>query len=144
MTTTPHVRDPLQVRAVPAADPSADFFWTSGADGVLRIAKCSDCEYFVHPPSTPCPRCLSSRIAPAPVSGLGTVQTFTVNVQAWIDNQDPYVIAIVELDEQQGLRLTTNVVDCPVDAVHIGQRVRVAFVHRHDLWYPVFRVDGPR
>ena len=138
------VEDPLLARAVPAGDPLADFFWTSGADGVLRITRCSDCGHFVHPPSTPCPRCLSSRIVPEAVSGLGTVHTFTVNVQPWTPGQDPYVIAIVELDEQQGLRLTTNMVDCPPGDVHIGQRVRVAFVHRHGLWYPAFRVDGAK
>jgi uncharacterized OB-fold protein len=78
------------------------------------------------------------------VSGLGTVHTFTVNVQPWVSGQQPYVIAVVELAEQQGLRLTTNIVGCHIDDIGIGQRVRVAFVHRNDLWYPVFRVDGER
>ena len=50
----------------------------------------------------------------------------------------PYVIAIVELDEQPGLRLTTNIVNCPVEAVHIGMRVRVLFDHREDVWLPLF------
>jgi uncharacterized OB-fold protein len=72
------------------------------------------------------------------VSGAGTVATYTVNVQQWVAGQQPYSIAIVELDEQLGLRLTTNVVGCDPDEVHIGQRVRVSFIHRNDIYYPVF------
>jgi len=125
-------------------DPSTDFFWTSGEDGLLRITKCSDCGYFIHPPSTPCPLCLSNRVEPQPVSGRGVVHTFTVNVQPWVPDQAPYVIAIVELVEQQGLRLTTNLVGCGVEDAGIGLKVRVAFAHRHDIWYPVFRLDDAR
>jgi uncharacterized OB-fold protein len=37
----------------------------------------------------------------------------------------PYVIAIVELEE--GPRMTTNIVQCDPDAVHIGMPVQAAF-----------------
>ena len=37
----------------------------------------------------------------------------------------PYAIAYVELDE--GPRMLTNIVDCDLDTVHIGQRVKVCF-----------------
>jgi len=144
MTRAPGVEDPLLRRAAPVADPSMDFFWTSGEDGLLRFVNCSDCGYFVHPPSAPCPRCLSAQLHPRPVTGRGTVHTFTVSVQPWVPGQEPYVIAVVELAEQQGLRLTTNVVGCHVDDVRIGQPVRVAFVHRNGLWYPVFCIEDER
>ena len=52
--------------------------------------------------------------------------------------QVPFVVAIVELDEQEALRLTTNIVGVPVETVHIGQRVRVSFDHREDVWLPLF------
>jgi uncharacterized OB-fold protein len=38
---------------------------------------------------------------------------------------EPYAIAYVTLDE--GPTMMTNVVDCELDAVRIGQRVRVVF-----------------
>lgn len=72
------------------------------------------------------------------VSGRGTIYTFTVNHQQWVEDQSPYVIAIVELEEQQGLRLTTNVVNCDVDEMAIGASVVVRFVARNSVWYPVF------
>jgi uncharacterized OB-fold protein len=37
----------------------------------------------------------------------------------------PYVYALVDLDE--GPRLTTNIVGCPVDEVAVGMRVRARF-----------------
>ena len=37
----------------------------------------------------------------------------------------PYALAYVTLDE--GVTMMTNIVDCDLDAIRIGQRVRVAF-----------------
>lgn len=132
------VDDPLLQRPAPADDPLHRFFWASGADGVLRMLRCTDCGYWLHPPSPRCPSCSSAAVAPQPLSGRATVYSFTVNVQQWVPDQPPYVYAIVELAEQAGLRLTTNVVGCAPEDVRIGQSLRVAFVHRHDVYYPVF------
>jgi uncharacterized OB-fold protein len=41
------------------------------------------------------------------------------------DDALPYVVAIVELDE--GVRLVSNVVDCPPERVHIGMPVEAVF-----------------
>jgi uncharacterized OB-fold protein len=55
----------------------------------------------------------------------------------------PYAIAIVELDEQEGLRLTTNVVNCAAEDVRIGMRVQVVFDQYEDVWIPLFQpVEG--
>jgi uncharacterized OB-fold protein len=132
------IEDPLVVRAVPAPDALANFFWSSGADGRLRVLHCAFCGHYIHPPSRPCPRCLATEVAPAVVSGLGTVQACTVNVQQWVADQPPYSVAIIELAEQPGLRLTSNVVNCSPGEVRIGQTVAVRFVHRNDIYYPVF------
>jgi uncharacterized OB-fold protein len=50
----------------------------------------------------------------------------------------PYVIAVVELEEQPGLRLLTNIVDCPVDEVAIDMPVEVEFRRQGDAFVPVF------
>ena len=69
--------------------------------------------------------------------------TFTVNRHTYRPEvPPPYVVALVELDEQPGLRLTTNVVNCHVDEVEIGMRVRVVFERAgDDVWVPVFEPD---
>ena len=114
-------------------------FWTGGRNGELLITRCTDCGYWVHPPSPRCPQCLSDAVEPEAVSGRGTVYSFTINRQAWVPGLEvPFVIAIVELDEQPGLRLMTNIVDCRVDEVEIGMPVEVAFVERSEAFVPVF------
>jgi uncharacterized OB-fold protein len=134
-------------RILPRLDDRNRGFWTSGADGVLRFLRCEDCGYWNHPPTPLCPRCHSKRQAYTPVSGRATLHTFTVNHQAWMPGPElPYVIAIVELPEQEGLRLTTNLVNCAVDDVRIGMPVRVTFEHHPDpdgdVYLPMFEPDG--
>jgi len=74
------------------------------------------------------------------VSGRATVATFTIDRHQWFEGfPPPYVIAIVELDEDPSVRLTTNIVDCDTDDVYIGQRVVVTFEDWDEVWVPVFR-----
>ena len=133
-------------RVPPAADPVTEFFWSSGADGRLRFQRCTACGYFLHPPGPWCPECGSHDLAPAPVSGRGTVHAFTINHQPWDGDPTPFVVALVELDEQVGLRLTTNIVGCAPAEVFVDQRVRVvferrAFDGRGTVYYPLFTPD---
>jgi uncharacterized OB-fold protein len=126
-------------RLLPRVTDENRFFWTSGADGRLRFLRCEECGTYVHPPSPICPDCLSKALDPAAVSGRATVATFTVNHQPWIPGYDPpYVIAIVEIDEQPSVRLMTNIVGCPPEAVRIGMPVQVTFEEYEDVWLPHF------
>jgi uncharacterized OB-fold protein len=114
-------------------------FWTGGRDGELLIVRCGACGFWVHPPSPRCPKCLSDAVAPSAVSGRGTVYSYTINRQAWVPGLEvPFVLAIVELDEQPGLRLMTNLVDCLPEEAEIGMPVEVAFVERGEAFVPVF------
>jgi uncharacterized protein len=118
-------------------------FWQGGREGRLVVLRCQDCGYYLHPPIPVCPRDQSKHLVPEPVSGRGRVATYTVNHHPWLPGFDPpYVVALVELAEQPGLRLTTNLVNCPPDAVAIGQTVQVVFRHvedpNGDVWLPLF------
>ena len=127
------------VRLLPRLDSTNRFFWTSGADGVLRFLRCDGCGHYVHPPAPRCPYCLERGLSAAPVSGRGQVHSFTVNHQQWIPGSDLYVIGLVTIAEQDDVRLTTNIVDCePVD-VRIGMPVGVVFDNVGDVWLPLFR-----
>jgi len=113
-------------------------FWTGGARGELLIQRCVACERWVHPPRATCPDC-DGPVRVDPVSGTGTVFTYTVNEQPYHpDVPPPYVVAIVALDEQDDLRLPTNIVRCDPDAVQIGMPVRVLFEQHGDIYVPVF------
>jgi uncharacterized OB-fold protein len=91
----------------------------------LLIEHCDNCARWVHPPAGECRDC-GGPLAERPVSGRGTVFTYTVNHHAFNPELPiPYVIAIVELAEQSGLRLAANIVDCDPDAVKGGMPVAV-------------------
>lgn len=65
--------------------------------------------------------------------------TLTVSDRAVVPGFDPpSVIALVAIDEQPDVRLVTNIVGCPWDAVHIGMAVRVVFEQHGDTWLPLF------
>jgi uncharacterized OB-fold protein len=131
-------------RILPRLSATNEFFWTSGADGRLRFLRCTTCGYLVHPPAPICPIDRTKTLQPAPVSGRATVATFTVNHQPWIPGFDPpYVVAMVEIDEQPSVRLTTNIVGCEPDEVRIGMPVQVVFEHREDVWIPLFEPVPP-
>jgi uncharacterized OB-fold protein len=131
--------DAKPFRVLPRVDDTNRHYWTGGADGELRFLRCGACGYWLHPPGPICPACLSKELAPAAVSGAAVVHTFTVNHQPWIPGFDPpYVIAIVELPEQAGLRITTNIVGCAPDEVRVGMPVFVTFDEYEDVWLPMF------
>jgi len=72
------------------------------------------------------------------------VYSFTINHQNWdrTTENSPYVIAIVELSEQKGLRVLTNIVACPPGEVEIGMAVTVDFETFEGIYLPVFAPAG--
>ncbi|MDO9599021.1 MAG: OB-fold domain-containing protein [Azoarcus sp.] len=114
-------------------------FWTSGADGQLRMQRCRSCGHWLHPAGVICSECLSRDLAAEALTGLATVEAVTINYQPWTPGVPvPYVVAIVGLDEQKGLNLTTNIIGIPVEDVHIGQRVKVVFEQIEEVYLPLF------
>ena len=133
------------VRLLPQVGPENEHVGQGGAQGELRFLRCGGCETYVHPPSPICPECLGRDLAPAAVSGRAVLHTFTVNHQPWIPGfEPPYVVAIVELVEQPGLRLMTNIVNCEHDEVEIGMPLRVLFEDiGDDVYLPLFEPVAP-
>ena len=133
------------MRPLPELTSSTEWFWTSGADGRLRIQACSVCATLVHPPVPICPACRSTAWEPRVVSGRGTVIGYTVNQHPWHPAfEPPYDIAVVALAEDPMVRLTTNIVGCDPADVHVGQDVVVRFEHHEDVWLPLFEpTDDP-
>lgn len=126
-------------RVLPRVTPWNEHFWKGGAEGKLLFLRCRDCATWIHPPSPVCPDCHGKDVEPEAVSGRATVLTYTLNHQPWVPAPDhPYAIAIVEIEEQRGLRLMTNIVHCPPEQVRIGMPVRVVFEQHDDVFVPLF------
>ncbi|WP_426573730.1 Zn-ribbon domain-containing OB-fold protein [Aquihabitans sp. McL0605] len=129
-------------RILPALMPEDEHYWTGGKDGELRFVRCGDCGWWLHPNGPVCPSCLSRNLHVTAASGKGVVHAFTINWQPWIPGFDPpYVVAIIALPEQEGLRVTSNVFGCEPDEVHTGMAVTVDFEQHGDVWIPIFRPE---
>ncbi|WP_432246318.1 Zn-ribbon domain-containing OB-fold protein [Mycolicibacterium sp. ELW1] len=136
------------LRLAPSPTPESEAFWTGGRDGNLMISRCHACGHFFHPPGPACWRCRSTDVAPEKVSGRATVAAFSVDRQPWIPGfEPPYIVAIVEIAEDPGVRLITNVVDVEPADMRIGLEVEVFFEDWTALsggedtrvWIPLFR-----
>ncbi|WP_063824959.1 Zn-ribbon domain-containing OB-fold protein [Nocardia pseudovaccinii] len=105
-------------------------FWDAAARRVLSIQRCRNCGQRFHPPVPVCSRCHCEKLRFDPVSGLGTIYAYTVMTEALVPGFAagiPLVVAAVELDEQEGLVVVSNLVDFGGTEVPIGARVEVAF-----------------
>jgi len=126
-------------RVMPAVTPENEHFWQGGAEGELRFQRCKACETLVHPPAPICPDCLGRDFDTPAVSGRGRVYSYTINHQPWIPGFDPpYVVAIVVIDEQADVRLTTNIVGCAPEDVAIDMPVQVTFEEWEGVFIPLF------
>jgi len=114
----------------PEPDDVTRFFWEGVDRHTLLILRCQSCGHFVHLPREVCRYCLSTDLVPTEVSGRGVLETFTVPLQPfhpWFYAHMPYVLAIVELEEQEDLKLVTNIVDRDENDLHCGMPVHVVF-----------------
>src|ERR1700712_1776718 len=131
------------VRPMPALTKDSAFYWTSGSDGHLRIARCEACKLYIHPPRPYCASCGSFDVRPSIVRGQGRVASFTINEQKWLPGlETPYVIAMVELTEQAELHVFTNIIGCAVGEVDIGMPVAVTFEQHGEVYLPMFEPVG--
>ena len=86
----------------------------------------------MHPPDSLDHGC-GATLQPSAVSGRGTVWSFTINYHPWNPAvPPPYVIALVELEEQADLRLVTNIVNCDPAEFGIGMPVQVTWEELSD------------
>lgn len=127
-------------RPLPFPDPETGFFWEATARRKLEILRCQTCKTWVHYPKPSCWNCSSMDLKPEEVSGRGTVYSYTVTHQDVPGYTAPFAVVIVELEEQAGLRMVSNVVDVPPDDVRIGMPVEVTFQPvAEDVWLPLFK-----
>jgi uncharacterized OB-fold protein len=143
MTTFEVVAEPTLATPVPEIAPELAEFWTATTQGRLLLRRCTACGEAHWYPRTACPFCHSTATVWEEASGRGTVYTFSVVRRGLGGYADaPYVLAYVQLAE--GPRVMTNIVDCAIESVAIGQEVEVVF-HRasDDAALPRFRPVVP-
>ncbi len=105
----------------PPVTPEVQPFWDAAGRGEFLIKGCQKCSQVHFYPRAICPFCGSDRTEWRPASGRGTVYSYSVMRRAEV----PYAIAYVTLEE--GPTMVTNLVDCDLDRLRIGQAVRLVW-----------------
>jgi len=129
---------------LPTLDDASRPFWDAANEGRLLAKRCRTCGEVHFYPRPFCPVCWSADVEWFEVSGRATLYTYSVVYQNDLPPfaaRVPYVAAIVELEE--GPRMMSNVVDCPLEQLEVGMALQVTF-HRatDELAFPVFSPAG--
>jgi len=114
----------------PIADPDTKDFWSAAKDGNLMIGSCRSCKEPHYYPRGMCPHCGSQEVELIRSSGKGKIYSWSVLRKA----EPPFAIAYVTLDD--GPTMMTNIIECDLDGLEIGQRVELKFS-------PTEESDGP-
>jgi uncharacterized OB-fold protein len=95
--------------------------------------KCSQCGKINFPPRLICPECQGREFETTKLAERGKVLTYTiirVAPQQFVD-QVPFAVGIIELED--GVRLMGQIVDCDIDLMKIGQKVKLEFRKIYDV-----------
>lgn len=118
----------------------SDDFFDAAREGKLLIQRCASCGEHQFYPRGLCIHCGDAAVEWTEASGKGTVHTYTVihqqGMPGWRD-ETPFVAAIIDLEE--GVRMTSNVVEVDPSEVRIGMDVEVVFVDEGPYVLPRFR-----
>ncbi len=115
-------------KPLPTPTPTSMPFWNGLKEGVVKLQKCNDCGGWVFYPRSRCSSCLSDSLEWREVSGNGTLYTFTIARQPTsphFADEVPQHLAVVELEE--GVRLTTTLVNVAEADIRVGMRLRPYF-----------------
>ncbi|MCW2649508.1 MAG: hypothetical protein JWR32_484 [Mycobacterium sp.] len=116
---------------VPVPDPDSAPYWEALKNGKLMLCRCDDTGTWIHPPLE------RSRFTGGPVhfeevSGKGSIYSYIVVRQALVPGRTPpYVVGLIELAEQPGLRINAVVDADPAD-VRVGQQVQARIAELGD------------
>ena len=116
--------------------------------GELLINRCADCGRYHQPPRPMCPSCWALNIVPTPVSGRGTIfLLMQLHAGPPADGVDylggGHPVVVVELEEQEHLRITGTVQGFEADGPRIGDAVELAFLDRSGVPIVAFRPSQP-
>lgn len=129
----------MNPKPLPDIDDITRPFWDAVQRRTLALQRCDDCATWIFYPNTWCTACFGRALSWHPVSGRGSVYTYSVvhypPFEAFAA-EVPYVLATVELEE--GPHMMTNIVGCHHEAVHVGMRVQICFEDRNGFLVPQF------
>ena len=115
-------------KPVPRHTPDNHQFWEGCREHKIMLPWCLHCDRPHWPPGPVCPYCFGDFLTWRQASGLGKVSSWVIVRKGWLPAFEadlPYNAVQVELEE--GVRLTGNVVGLPNESLRVGLPVEVVF-----------------
>lgn len=119
---------PRSSKPSPRITPDSQPFWDACRAHRWMLPYCTRCGQPHMPPGPVCPFCFSATLQWREASGRGTVSSWTRVHQAWFPafaDDLPYNVIEVQLEE--GPRVTANLIGGADVVLRVGMRVRVVF-----------------
>ena len=127
---------------IPADHPMHRFYWDAVKAGQLQLLRCHSCGHFIHYPRPICRWCASTDLAPEKISGRGSLYSYTTVMQAghpYFVDKVPYIIGVMEIDEEPGVRLPGGI-EAAEEDLTCGMPLEVVFrTINPTLTLPYFR-----
>ena len=131
---------PLEGIPLPDLERLPDYergFWEGSRSRELRIQQCAECKVFRHLPTPMCPHCHSLEYTWTKMSGRGVVYSYVivrhpVHPAIREKEQVPYNLCLIELEEQEGLRICSNVLNIAPEDISNDMPVEVTFMPTKD------------
>jgi hypothetical protein len=134
-------RSDVWTHHLPVIDAESAPFWAATRQHRLLIRHCHACGRPHFYPRHYCPHCWSDDCEWRPASGRGRVYSYTVihhTDVAPFKEMLPYIVALIDLEE--GVRLTSSIVEATPDVMHVGMPVEVVYEQITDeVTLPKFR-----
>lgn len=115
----------------PVPDELSKPFWDAANDERLVIQHCTACNRLIHPPRPACDQCASgANLEWKQMSGRGKIYNYGVVYDCPIrllQDDQPFNVAVIMLDEDQGIQMYSHLPGTPVDQVPVGAAVEVVF-----------------
>jgi uncharacterized OB-fold protein len=126
---------------VPVSDARSAPFFDATRAGKLVLQRCRGCGTWLHPVRARCPECSGTEIEWAQASGRGRLYSHGRLHRAYhpdLERRLPVTLAVVDLEE--GVRLSSRLVDAGAAELRAGMPVEVAFERvSPEVTVPVFR-----
>jgi uncharacterized OB-fold protein len=133
-------------RPRPEPDAMTRFYWDAAADRRLVLQRCRSCQKLQYPPEVCCVHCPADVLDHVEVSGRGTIYSYAVVERPFhvgFIEALPYIVVLVELAEEPGLRMVANLVGvAPGTPLACGMPVEVTYEDRGSVTLPQFRLSA--
>jgi len=133
----------MSFKPLPVATETSQPFWDALRDHQVSIQQCDECQTWIFYPRQHCTHCLSDKLTWKPVSGNGTLYSFTlarVPTDPAFADEKPQKMAVVQLDE--GPRINSTLVYLDEDEIQVGMRLKPVFDDNEKEGVTLLRFTG--